>query len=187
MRLQVLFALFQFLILQLAVADGAGGGTGQFCRIDLGKDLYMMFSAYTPEISATQRYCTEIPHVGVTDITLDFESYELRGMEVGFKMIDKQTGKVIFEEPPRKIKGGVFTTRVNFEKPGHYDMFVVVTLPDGSTLDKHVHILVREEGQRLANTLMVLVVLFAVFYFVYLSSASFRQRVDSVIALIKRF
>lgn len=189
MRLNIAALLFflQFLLFSVAKADGGGGGTGQFCRIELGEDLYALFSAYTPEVTSIQRYCTKIPHVGVTDITIDFESYELRDMKVGFKIIDEQNGKVFFEQEPQKIKGGILTTRVNFENAGHYDLLLTVLLPDGRTLEKHVSMEVKEEGQTVANTLFVLVIVLAVFYFIYLSSASFRQRVDRVIELVKRF
>ena len=200
--IQLFMAFFLGLaMVPTAFADGGGGGMGDFCRVRIGK-FTLMFSAYQPHLTGDKKYCTEIPGLGKTNLVFDYESQEgtaaigkkreldklIKEMKLGVKVVREDDGKVIVEEPPKKMRGSLLETVADFDKPGKYEIDLVLVDPAGKENKEHVELMVGvESGAQLRTMIIAVVVLFAVFYIAYLSVAGFREKVDAVLAKLKSF
>ncbi len=198
--------IFVALILGLAVvpgafADGGGGGMGEFCRVRIGK-FTLMFSAYQPHLTGDRKFCTDIPGLGKTNLVFDYESQEgtaaigkkreldklIKEMKLGVRVVREDDGKVIVEEPPKKMRGSLLETVADFDKPGNYEIDLVLVDPAGKETKEHVELTVGvESGAQLRAMIIAAVVLIAAFYLAYLSIAGFREKVDAVLAKLKSF
>ncbi len=198
--------LFVALILGLvsltpAFADGGGGSMGEFCRVRLG-DFTLMFSAYQPQLTGDKKYCTQLPGLGRTNLVFDYESNEgtaaigakraldqkIKDMKLTFKVIRESDGSVITEVPPKKMRGGILETVVDFDQPGNYEIELALIGPNGEELENHMELLVGvDSGSQLRTYIIVAVVLFALVYILYLSHAGFRSKVDVVLGKFKNF
>ncbi len=200
--IQLFMAFFLGLaMVPTAFADGGGGGMGDFCRVRIGK-FTLMFSAYQPHLTGDKKFCTEIPGLGKTNLVFDYESQEgtaaigkkreldklIKEMKLGVKVVREEDGKVIVEEPPKKMRGSLLETVADFDKPGKYEIDLVLVDPAGKENKEHVELMVGvESGAQLRTMIIAVVVLFAVFYIAYLSVAGFREKVDAVLAKLKSF
>ncbi len=188
--------------LSAAFADGGGGGAAATgCRIHVGA-FTLMFSAYQPQLTADTKYCTDIPGLGRTNMVVDYEAKEgstsigsqrkldqkIKEMKVAVKLVRESDGKVIVEEPPKKLRSGILETVANLEQAGEYKLNVKLIDPEGKELEDHLELTVGiDSGAQLRTMIIALVVLFAVFYLTYLSHAGFRQKVDAIFGKVKDF
>ncbi|BCX82094.1 hypothetical protein MIT9_P1678 [Methylomarinovum caldicuralii] len=202
-------SLFQFFValmlgfasLTPAFADGGGGGGGDFCRVLVG-DFTLMFSAYQPQLTGDRKYCTQLPGLGRTNLVFDYESKEgttsvgatraldqkIKEMKLTFKVVRESDGTVIAEVPPKKMRGGIVETVVDFEQPGNYEVEVKLVDPNGKEYENHLELLVGvDSGSQMRLYMIVGVVLLALVYILYLSHAGFRAKVDVVLGKFKNF
>ncbi len=161
-----------------------------------------MFSAYQPQLTGDKKYCTQLPGLGRTNLVFDYESNEgtaaigakraldqkIKDMKLTFKVIRESDGSVITEVPPKKMRGGILETVVDFDQPGNYEIELALIGPNGEELENHMELLVGvDSGSQLRTYIIVAVVLFALVYILYLSHAGFRSKVDVVLGKFKNF
>nr|BAL54141.1 hypothetical conserved protein [uncultured Gammaproteobacteria bacterium] len=181
-----------------AFADGGGGGTvGGGCRLAIG-DFTLMFSAYQPQLTGDARFCTEIPGLGSTHLVFDYESLEgstaqkakldldrqIKAMTIEIEV--KKGDQSIFKRPPEPFKTGIVESVVNFQEAGDYLIEVKLADPSGKTFESHLPIKVSVGESSLRNLIIFAVIFIAAVYFLYLSSAGFREKVNAVLTKIKK-
>lgn len=181
--------------LSTAFADGGGGGAAATgCRVRVGP-FTLMFSAYQPQLTADAKYCTDIPGLGRTNLVIDYEAKEgstsigsqraldqkVKEMKIGIKVTREADGKVIAEEPPKKLRSGILETVANLDQKGTYAFEVIMVDPEGKEMENHLELTVgQDSGSQLRTMIIAFVVLFAVIYLAYLSHAGFRDKVDAM-------
>lgn len=205
MRILIYFFSLSLLFLASSVATadgGGGGGMGSSCRINIG-DFTFMFSAYQPQLSGDTKFCTQMTGLGRTNLVLDYEDKEgsvsvgekraldkeIKKMKVGVEVIRPADGKVLVDIPPKPIRGGILETIADFPEKGDYELHIKLVDENGNEVgENHVPLRVGiDSGSQMRMTIIVATVLFALIYLMYLSSAPFKEKVDGVLAKLKKF
>lgn len=183
-----------------AFADGGGGGgVGGGCRLPVG-NFFLMFSAYQPQVTGNVKYCTTLPNLGHTNLVFDYETLEGTTAQKSKLNLDRQIkqmmievevvkdGQTIYERPAESMEKGTIESVVDFKEAGEYEVHVTLTDPNGKSIENHMALQVgKDTGETTRNAIIAAVIIFAVLYFVYLSSAGFRKQVDALIAKFKKF
>ncbi len=181
-----------------AFANGGGGGTvGGGCRLPVG-DFTLLFSAYQPQLSGDTRFCTELPNTGSTHLVFDYESLEGSTAQKSLLALDKRIKEMtieievkkgdqsLFKRPPQKFKAGSIETVVDFPEAGEYTVEVKLTDPEGKTVENHLPLRVEAGGVALGTLIVIVVVIGAAVYLLYLSSAGFREKAQAILAKGKK-
>ncbi len=184
---RVVCTLFLSLLAPLVMAHGGGSGVeGTACRLKVG-DYVVRFTAYQPQVSGDQEFCTRLPSLGPTNLVIDYESRALRDVEVEFEVTSESDGKRLFYQPPKRMKTGNFNTVVDFKEPGKYDIHIKLKV-GGEELDEHIPLLVGVVEKMNTRTIIVATVLIlGALYIIYLSSAGFRRKVDALFGKLEKF
>ncbi|MCX8050025.1 MAG: hypothetical protein N3A55_10280 [Methylohalobius sp.] len=162
------------------------------------EDFALIFSAYQPQLTGDARFCTEIPGLGSTNLVIDYETQEgstaqkeridldRRIKEMTIEVEVKKGDQSIFKRPAESFKKGSIESVINFQEAGNYVVEVKLTDPSGKTIESHFPIEVGKGEGALRNLIIAAVVIGAAVYLIYLSSAGFRTRVDSLLGRIKK-
>ncbi len=111
----------------------------------------------------------------------------MKQMTMSMEVVDNN-GRTVFERPPEKMDRGTVESVVDFKEAGKYEVHVTLTDPKGKSMENHLAIQVgKDPGETTRNMIIAIVVIFAVLYFIYMSSPGFRKQVDGVIAKLKNF
>lgn len=159
---------------------GASVDTDQ-CRVQVGSQL-VHFTAYQPQLSGTTEYCNNIPALGPTTIVFDYEGKALREMTVEFEITKEPEGTRFYYEPPATHSRGTFNTTLNFADPGKYLVHVTL-VNENQKVDAHIPFTVGRgaAGVPTSTIIVILTVLLAGLYILYLSHAGFKGLVDKLI------
>jgi hypothetical protein len=164
---------------------GASVDTDQ-CRIFVGPHL-VHFTAYQPQLTGSTEFCGEIPDLGPTTMVFDYEGKALRNMTVEVEFTKEPEGTRIAYLPPSTHPSGTFNTQYNFTEGGKY-LAHVTLINEGQKIDAHVPFKVgTAKGEVSSSTKIIIVtVLVAVLYILYLSSAPFKGFIDGLLQRIKK-
>jgi hypothetical protein len=159
---------------------GASVDTDQ-CRVQVGSQL-VHFTAYQPQLTGTTEFCNNIPALGPTTIVFDYEGKALREMTVEFEITKEPEGTRFYYEPPATHSRGTFNSQLNFTDAGKY--LVHVTLVNESQkVDAHIPFTVGRgaAGVPTSTIIVVLTVLLAGLYILYLSNAGVKGAIDKIL------
>jgi len=156
---------------------GASVDTDQ-CRVQIGSHL-VHFTAYQPQLTGTTEYCNNIPELGQSTIVFDYEGKALRNMTVEFEITKEPEGTRFFYSPPATHSNGTFNQNLNFTEAGKYLVHVTL-VNEGQKIDAHIPFTVGKgaAGVQTSTIVVVLTLLIAVLYILYLSNAGFKGFVD---------
>jgi len=163
-------------------AHGGASVDADTCRIMVGPHL-VHFTAYQPQLTGTTEYCDKIPELGPATLVFDYEGKALRNMTVEMEITKEPEGTRIVYLPPATHSSGTFNTNVNFTNPGSY-LAHVTLVNEGQKIDAHIGFKVGTNVSEMSNStiLIIVVVLVALGYIVYLSNPTFRRIVDLLIS-----
>ena len=156
---------------------GASVDTDQ-CRVQIGSHL-VHFTAYQPQLTGTTEYCNTIPELGQTTVVFDYEGKALRNMTVEFEITKEPEGTRIFYQEPSTHSNGTFNSNINFTDAGKYRVHITL-VNEGQKVDEHIGFTVGK-GQAGVSTSVIVVVLTMLLaggYLLYLSNAGFKASVD---------
>ncbi|MDD5034979.1 MAG: hypothetical protein PHE55_09495 [Methylococcaceae bacterium] len=158
---------------------GASVDTDQ-CRILVGPHL-VHFTAYQPQLTGTTEYCGEIPELGKTTLVFDYEGKALRNMTVEVEITKEPEGTRVHYLPPSTHSTGSFNFDINFTQASKY-LAHVTLINEGQRIDAHIAFKVGTAKNAIsANTIVVIVVVLgAALYILYLSSPAFKAAVDKL-------
>lgn len=162
-------------------AHGGASVDADKCRIEVGAHL-VHFTAYQPQLTGTTEFCNDIPELGKSVIVFDYEGKALREMTVEFEITKEPEGSRIFYQPPRTNPTGTYNTEINFTEPGSY-LAHVTLVNEGQKVDAHVPFRVGSAGKGPSGTtiLVILVILLAGGYILYLSNPTVQAAVDKIL------
>ena len=164
---------------------GASVDTDQ-CRIFVGPHL-VHFTAYQPQLTGSAEFCGEIPELGTTIMVFDYEGKALRNMTVEVEFTKEPEGTRIAYLPPATHASGTFNTTYNFTEGGKY-LAHVTLINEGQKIDAHVPFKVgTAKGEVSGSTkIIIITVLVAALYLLYLSSAPFKSFIDGLFSRLKK-
>lgn len=182
------FALLLAALLPFTNAFAHGGAsvdTDQ-CRISVGPHL-VHFTAYQPQLTGNAEFCGDIPEIGPTVMVFDYEGKALRNMTVEVEFTKEPEGSRILYLPPSTHSSGTFNTSYNFTDPGKYLVHVTL-VNDGQKIDAHIPLKVGTAKNEISSStkIIIVTVLVAVLYILYLSSAPFKALVDGIFSKVKK-
>ena len=159
---------------------GASVDTDQ-CRVQIGPHL-VHFTAYQPQLTGTTEYCNSIPETGMTTVVFDYEGKALRNMTVEFEITKEPEGTRVFYQPPSTHSTGTFNSNVNFTQAGKYRVHITL-VNEGQKVDEHIGVYVGANASGLSSTtiFVIVVLLVAGLYILYLSHAGFKNAVDKLL------
>lgn len=185
-----LFALLLMISGSLPISSvwahgGASGVDLDVCRIPV-ESHWVHFTAYQPSLTGDREFCSALPGLGQTNLVFDYESKALRHMTVEFEITKEPEGKRVYHQDPKEYPTGSVNAVVNFTEPGDY-LAHVTLVNEGKRTDAHIPfgVGVGESKLNATNIIIALVVIFGLLYFVYLSNASFKEKVDSMLKKAK--
>ena len=158
---------------------GASVDTDQ-CRVIVGSQI-VHFTAYQPQLTGTTEYCNNIPELGQSTIVFDYEGKALREMTVEFEITKEPEGTRFYYEPPATHPKGTFNTNLNFTDPGKYLVHVTL-VNENQKVDAHIPFTIGKgaAGVPTSTIVVILTVLLAALYILYLSHAGFKAMVDKL-------
>lgn len=158
---------------------GASVDTDQ-CRVIVGSQI-VHFTAYQPQLTGTTEYCNNIPALGPTTIVFDYEGKALREMTVEFEITKEPEGTRFYYDPPSTHSKGTFNTNLNFTDPGKYLVHVTL-VNENQKVDAHIPFTIGKgaAGVPTSTIVVILTVLLAALYILYLSHAGFKAMVDKL-------
>ena len=183
-RWLIAFSLFLSLLVPASVwaHGGASGVDADSCRIPVGS-YWVHFTAYQPQLTGTTEYCGSIPETGSTTIVFDYEGKALRNMTVEFEITKEPEGIRVFYKEPSTYSTGSANTTINFTEPSAY-LAHVTLVNNGQKIDAHIPFKVgtAQTGISATTWFIIVVVLGAIGYIVYLSNAGFKGVVDKILS-----
>ena len=158
---------------------GASVDTDQ-CRVIVGSQI-VHFTAYQPQLTGTTEYCNNIPELGQSTIVFDYEGKALREMTVEFEITKEPEGTRFYYDPPSTHPKGTFNTNLNFTDPGKYLVHVTL-VNENQKVDAHIPFTIGKgaAGVPTSTIVVILTVLLAALYILYLSHAGFKAMVDKL-------
>jgi len=176
--LAALGLLLAALLPSMVLAHGGASVDTDQCRVQVGSHL-VHFTAYQPQLTGTTEYCNNIPELGQSTIVFDYEGKALRNMTVEFEITKEPEGTRFFYSPPATHSNGTFNQNLNFTEAGKYLVHVTL-VNEGQKIDAHIPFTVGKgaAGVQTSTIVVVLTLLIAVLYILYLSNAGFKGFVD---------
>jgi hypothetical protein len=176
---------------------GAAGTDTDQCKFELEPSHWIHYTAYQPTAYPAEEFCGKLPGTDTkTQLVFDYQDMRYRDMFVEFEVTKEPEGKRVFFLPSAKHKKGSINLELpnGVPEPGQY-LIHITLLPDANATDNRV------QGQRLdvhmgfkagtgqaaskSSMLFYVFLGFAALYGAYLSSASFKDKVDKMLGKIK--
>jgi hypothetical protein len=169
---------------------GAKGTDTDQCKFELEKDHWIHYTAYEPKAYPAEEFCGNLPDLNTPiQLVFDYQDERYRKRAIEFEVTKEPEGTRVFYMPSEKHKSGT----------------VVLNLPEGvADVSKyliHITLLPENGGERLDAHMgfqagkgqstsrsgygLYLLILLGGLYFVYLSNASFKSKVDALIGKAK--
>ncbi len=148
---------YRFLIISLilcalipatALAHRGAADEIDYCKLSVGKEGKVHFTAYTPTISGSEEFCKEIPNIGPTNLVFDYVTHDLRNLTVEFEITKEPDGTRIYYQAPKKVKTGTVNVLIDFAKHGAGDYLAHVTVVNnGEKFDTHLPFIIGKEPE----------------------------------------
>ncbi|MEC4748755.1 hypothetical protein [Methylomicrobium sp. Wu6] len=183
------------LLLSAAVwAHGGAAGTDtDQCKFELEPTHWIHYTAYQPKSYPAEEFCGKLPGTNTpTQLVFDYQDMRYRKMSIEFEVTKEPEGTRVFFLPASKHSSGT----VNLDLPngvpdaGKY-LIHITLIPEqdkmdvrtqGDRLDAHMSFTAGTgaPGSKYSNALYLLFA-FAGLFGLYLSNATFKNKVDSLI------
>jgi len=193
-----LLGLLGTLFTATAWAHGGAAGTDtDQCKFELEPSHWIHYTAYQPSAYPAEEFCGKLPGTDTrTQLVFDYQDMRYRDMFVEFEVTKEPEGKQVFFLPSAKHKKGTINLELpnGVPEPGQY-LIHITLLPDAKATDGRV------QGQRLdvhmgfkagtgqaaskGSMLFYGFLGLAGLYAAYLSSTSFKNKVDAMLGKIK--
>jgi len=175
------------LLLSTAVwAHGGAAGTDtDQCKFELEPSHWIHYTAYQPKAFPAEEFCGKLPGSNTpTQLVFDYQDMRYRKMSIEFEVTKEPEGTRVFFLPSKKHSSGT----VNLELPngvpeaGKYLIHITLVPDQGDRLDAHMSF-TAGTGAKTSTSNFVLYVVFILggLYMLYLSNATFRNKIDSFI------
>jgi hypothetical protein len=168
---------------------GAAGTDTDQCKFELEPSHWIHYTAYQPKSYPAEEFCGSLPGSATpTQLVFDYQDMRYRNMAIEFEVTKEPEGTRVFFMPAEKHKSGT----VNLELPngvpeaGKYLIHITLVPDQGDRLDAHMSFSAGG-GEKTSTTSYLLYLLFgfAGLYMLYLSNASFKNKVDGLLSKAK--
>ena len=168
---------------------GAKGTDTDQCKFEMEKDHWIHYTAYQPKAYPAEEFCGNLPDVNTPiQLVFDYQDERYRKRAVEFEVTKEPEGTRLFYMPAEKHKSGTVVLNLPEGVPDVSKYLIHITLlqDSGERLDAHMGFQAGK-GQATSNKSygLYLLILLAGLYFVYLSNASFKKKVDELIGRAK--
>ncbi|MCF7971690.1 MAG: hypothetical protein K9L22_11075 [Methylococcaceae bacterium] len=169
---------------------GAAGTDTDQCKFELEPDHWIHYTAYQPLAYPAEDFCGNIPDTGtMTQLVFDYQDIRFRNMAVEFEVTKEPEGTRVYFQEAKKHKSGTVVLKLDNGVPeaGKYLIHITLVKDNGERLDAHMGF-VAGKGQVTSSKSLFMYLLFALagLYVLYLSHAGFKNKVDEIIANIKK-
>ena len=122
--------LIIFLVPQTVRSHGGVGIEQDSCVERVGSSL-IHFSAYQPEVSPTEEFCTSLPQVGSTILVFDLVDEALRKRPTALRVVETGDAgpRIVLDVPAQTYLNGVVNADITFDAPGQYEAIVTLENP----------------------------------------------------------
>ncbi len=173
----------------LAHGGAAGTDTDQ-CKFELEPDHWIHYTAYQPTAYPAEEFCSNIPNTNTkTLLVFDYQDVRFRSRAVEFEVTKEPEGTRVFFQEAKKHKSG----SVNLQLPngvpeaGKYLIHITLLQGNGERLDAHMGFTAGSgQATSMTDMFMYALFLFAGLYILYLSHAGFKNKVDEILAGLKK-
>ncbi|NOQ15755.1 MAG: hypothetical protein GQ581_01715 [Methyloprofundus sp.] len=169
---------------------GAAGTDTDQCKFELEPEHWIHYTAYQPLAYPAEDFCGNIPDTGtLTQLVFDYQDVRYRNRAVEFEVTKEPEGTRVFFQAAKKHKSGTVVLKLpnGVAEPGKYLIHITLKGRNNDNLDAHMSF-VAGSGQSIARNDMIMYLLFVLagLYVVYLSHAGFKNKVDEIIANLKK-
>jgi hypothetical protein len=168
---------------------GAAGTDTDQCKFELEPSHWIHYTAYQPNSFPAEDFCARVPNLNeLTILVFDYQDMKYRDNTVEFEVTKEPEGKRVFFLPGAKHKKGSVELKMPQGVPeaGKYLIHITLVPDQGERLDVHMGFTAGTGKSTSTNQkLFYLLAALAALYAVYLSSASFKEKVDNVFKKIK--
>ncbi len=170
---------------------GAKGTDTDQCKFELEKDHWIHYTAYQPKAYPAEEFCGNLPDVNTPiQLVFDYQDERYRKRAIEFEVTKEPEGTRLFYMPAEKHKSGTVVLNLPEGVPDVSKYLIHITLlqDSGERLDAHMGFQAGK-GQATSNKSygLYLLLLLGGLYFVYLSNAGFKSKVDSLLGKAKEF
>ncbi len=186
LALPLALLLAAMLPISAAWAHGGASVDTDQCRIQVGPHL-VHFTAYQPQLTGNAEFCGDIPEIGPTVMVFDYEGKALRNMTVEVELTKEPEGTRQVYLPPATHSSGTFNTSFSFPEAGKYLVHVTL-INEGQKIDAHIPLKVGTAKNEISSStkIIIVTVMVAVLYILYLSSAPFKAFIDGLLSRLKK-
>ncbi|BCG62583.1 MAG: hypothetical protein methR_P0229 [Methyloprofundus sp.] len=169
---------------------GAAGTDTDQCKFELEPEHWIHYTAYQPLAYPAEDFCGNIPDTGtLTQLVFDYQDVRYRNRAVEFEVTKEPEGTRVFFQAAKKHKSGTVVLKLpnGVSEPGKYLIHITLKGRNDDNLDAHMSF-VAGSGQSVARNDLFMYLLFVLagLYVVYLSHAGFKNKVDEIIANLKK-
>ncbi len=169
---------------------GAAGTDTDQCKFELEPEHWIHYTAYQPLAYPAEDFCGNIPDTGtLTQLVFDYQDVRYRNRAVEFEVTKEPEGTRVFFQAAKKHKSGTVVLKLpnGVSEPGKYLIHITLKGRNGDNLDAHMSF-VAGSGQSASRNDLIMYLLFVLagLYMLYLSHAGFKNKVDEVIANLKK-
>lgn len=168
---------------------GAAGTDTDQCKFELEPGHWLHYTAYQPNSFPAEDFCATVPNINESTILVfDYQDMKYRDSTVEFEVTKEPEGKRVFFLPGAKHKKGSVELKLPQGVPeaGKYLIHVTLVPDQGDRVDVHMGF-TAGGGQPTSKNQILFYILaaLAALYFIYLSSAGFKEKVDGVFRKMK--
>jgi len=169
---------------------GAAGTDTDQCKFELEPEHWIHYTAYQPMAYPAEDFCANIPDIGtMTLLVFDYQDVRFRSRAVEFEVTKEPEGtRVFFQEAQKHKSGSVkLTLPKGVPEAGKYLIHITLLQGNGERLDAHMGFTAGSgQSASMTDLFMYALFLFAGLYILYLSHAGFKNKVDEILAGLKK-
>lgn len=177
--------LFALLFSSALWAHGGAAGTDtDQCKFELEPSHWIHYTAYQPKDFPAEEFCGSLPGSAVpTQLVFDYQDMRYRNMAVEFEVTKEPEGERVFFQPAKKHKSGTVNLQLptGVPSPGKYLIHITLVPDQGERLDAHMGFTAGTGAPTTTSSyVLYIVIAAAALFMLYLSNASFKNKVDSL-------
>lgn len=164
---------------------GAAGTDTDQCKFELEPNHWIHYTAYQPKSYPAEEFCGKLPGTNTpTQLVFDYQDMRYRKMAIEFEVTKEPEGTRVFFLPSKKHSSGTVNLDLpnGVPDPGKYLIHITLVPDQGDRLDAHMGFTAGTgaPASKYSNALYFLLA-FAGLYGLYLSSATFKDKVDALL------
>jgi len=168
---------------------GAAGTDTDQCKFELEKDHWIHYTAYQPKAYPAEEFCGNLPDLNTPiQLVFDYQDERYRKRAIEFEVTKEPEGKRVFFQAAEKHKSGTVVLNLpeGVSEVSKYLIHITLLQDSGERLDAHMSFHAGKGQPTSKGSIgLYLLVLVGGLYFVYLSNAKFKNKVDELIGKAK--